>query len=518
MDQAVTGQSIIDQQIVQLGTEPIPGDNPCGQEIRQEADYLAIQAEIERMSALSGVQTGVNWRLVVELGQKILAQSSKDLTVAVYLALALLETRPLTILATVAVFLSEFLERFWDNFYPPVKRLRARVNSLDWWREKTLVCLKRFDGKLSPTNSNLMVESLKRLDKILAERDLVNLAEIVNLVKNLPLLEEPSPATPANAPDPNQAGSAAKEASAAPTAQAAASPSAAPSQPAAQDPQEALKIFMVALRDYLQTNLPLKDPWRYKLTQIALWLRLTGPPPSTGSFTELPVPPPEMLSSTKALLEKGQAAEALAALEAQVASYPFWLDFHKTRVDCLKALGYETAAVALTAEIQVFLQMWPTLRTLKFEDGTPLISEETGLWLQNSAQSQSDGETDRLVELKTLARGNPGEALVALANPAKRPTDGRGLMTYRIMEARLWLKMGRKDLALGLTQWLLATLSAQSLDTWEPSLAIEALSAIYDIYLALGPDHAQDASAIAQRLALINPDSALGLKIPPETT
>ncbi|MDR2140493.1 MAG: type VI secretion system protein TssA [Deltaproteobacteria bacterium] len=506
-------QSILDQSIVNLGIEPIPGDNPCGQEIRQEADYLAIQAEIERLSALSGLETGVNWRLVVELGQKILAQKSKDLTVAVYLALALLETRPLTILATVAVFLSEFLDRFWDNFYPPVKRLRARVNSLDWWREKTLVSLKRFEGKLSPNESSQIVDSLKRLDKILAERDLTNLVEVINLIKSTPLSQEPDPSGPAQSASDNSQDSGSPSQGGAETPDSLSQPSS-PKKAEQLDPQEALTTFMTALRDYLRTNLSLKDPWRYKLTQMALWLRLTGPPPSRGSFTGLPVPPPEILSSTKARLENGQAAEALSALEAQVASYPFWLDFHKVRVDCLMALGYETAAEALTAEIQVFLQMWPTLRSLKFEDGTSLISEETGQWLENRAQSQSSGETDRLVELKNLARGNPGEALVALANPAKRPTDGRGLMTYRIIEARLWLKMGRKDLALGLTQWLLATLSSQSLDTWEPRLAIEALSAIYDIYLALGPERAEDASAIAQRLALINPDTALGLKIP----
>ncbi|MDR2422543.1 MAG: hypothetical protein LBE01_04120 [Deltaproteobacteria bacterium] len=54
---------MIDQELLKLGQEPIPGDAPGGRDVRGGGDFLAIQAEIERLSALSGTQGGVNWGL-----------------------------------------------------------------------------------------------------------------------------------------------------------------------------------------------------------------------------------------------------------------------------------------------------------------------------------------------------------------------------------------------------------------------------------------------------------------------
>jgi type VI secretion system protein VasJ len=99
-------KTLIDSDILStLGTEPIPGDNPTGQDIRLSDDYALIQAEIDKLSAMLGPgEDGVNWELIINLGSKILSQSSKDLNVATYVSVAFQELGEISILAKVAEF------------------------------------------------------------------------------------------------------------------------------------------------------------------------------------------------------------------------------------------------------------------------------------------------------------------------------------------------------------------------------------------------------------------------------
>ncbi|MDR1870664.1 MAG: type VI secretion system protein TssA [Deltaproteobacteria bacterium] len=505
---------MIKEELVKLGTDPIPGDNPAGREIRSEADYQAIQAEIERLSALStlsGDHAGVNWLLIKELGQKILAQDSKDLTVAIYLAHSYLETEPIEVLGSTATFLADFLENFWDSFYPPVNRLRARKNSLDWWREKTITVLKRFTGEVESFDQAEMYVAIKRLDQILADRDLVNLIEVVNVVKNLTIkAEAPEPTPPAKDAAPKEAASSGSspEPSASPAASQPADSNQAPSPTNAAQSQ---KDFLRVANDYLLTHPEPKDPWRWKIAQIVQWLPIPGPPEAEAGQTQLPPPPEDILAAVKVFLEKGESVQALNSLEVQAAIYPFWLDFHKARVDCLTAAGYDAAAAALKGEMVFFYSLYPGLRSLSFSDGTPLVSPETHRWLEESSSGKPAAATSDQ-DLKALTQGDPTQGLATLSQPQNRGTGGRGLLTVRLAEGFLWLKLGREDLALGLADYVLGELDAHQLDAWEPELCAQTLKALHELYTKLGPSHAAKAAAMALRVALISPDTALDLK------
>jgi type VI secretion system protein VasJ len=530
---------MINEELVKLGTDPIPGDQPAGREIRSEPDYQVIQSEIERLSALStlsGDHAGVNWFKIKSLGQKILAQDSKDLTVAVYLAHAFLETEPIAILGSTATFLASFLENFWETFYPPVNRLRARKNSLDWWREKTLAVLKRFDGELDPTVHAEILAGVKKLDQFSADHDLANLIEVVNVVKNLNVKaadtsvapsDDPPKETTETSPTPDdpsaQSGPSSKGSQTDPTAPApAASPPASsppnggPSADPASGPSPAQsaqsqKMFLRAATDYLLTHNAPNDPWRWKVAQIVQWLPILGTPEADSGITKLPPPPEDILASVAVFLDKGESAKALNSLEVQVSVYPFWLDFHKARVDCLKAAGFDSAAAALKGEIAFFYSLFPALRTLSFSDGTPFVSPETHRWLEEASSSQTASSASDQ-DIKALTQGDPTQGLTTLSQPVNRAAGGRSLLSVRIAEAFLWQKLGRDDLALGLIEYVLGQLDAHKLDTWEPELCAQSLKAIHKLYTILGPSHAAKAAEVALRVALINPDTALDLQ------
>ena len=106
-----------------LGVTPISEQDPAGSDIRFEPDFEALSTEVEKLSSPTAVGT-VDWQRIADLSAKILETSSKDLLVACYLCIALLQTRGLGGLATGVHVLRDLLEHFWDTLFPAKKRMK----------------------------------------------------------------------------------------------------------------------------------------------------------------------------------------------------------------------------------------------------------------------------------------------------------------------------------------------------------------------------------------------------------
>jgi len=96
---------------------------PCGEDLSYDAAFLALEDMVRTKSA-GGVVEGAeevieepNWREVREKSLELL-QRSKDLRIALYLALGLLKTEDLAGLCDGLAVLRGLLERFWDDLYP----------------------------------------------------------------------------------------------------------------------------------------------------------------------------------------------------------------------------------------------------------------------------------------------------------------------------------------------------------------------------------------------------------------
>jgi type VI secretion system protein ImpA len=96
---------------------------PCGEDLSYDAAFLALEDMVRTKSA-GGIVEGAeevveepNWREVREKSLELLRRS-KDLRVALYLALGLLKTEGLGGLRDGLAVLRGLLERFWDNLYP----------------------------------------------------------------------------------------------------------------------------------------------------------------------------------------------------------------------------------------------------------------------------------------------------------------------------------------------------------------------------------------------------------------
>lgn len=101
----------------------ISPDAPCGEDLSYDNSFLAVENMLRPQPA-GGVVAGVeqeaeepNWREVRDKSIELLKRS-KDLRIAMYLALAALNTEGLTGLCDGLALLRGLLERFWEHVHP----------------------------------------------------------------------------------------------------------------------------------------------------------------------------------------------------------------------------------------------------------------------------------------------------------------------------------------------------------------------------------------------------------------
>ncbi len=114
--------------LLKLGSDPIPGDAPCGENARYEEEYESLLSEVGKLESLHGGT--VDWARVVELGCALLESKTKDLLVASYVAGGLWETDGPSGLVAGLTLCRDLIKNFWEGIFP--KRLRARRTAVDW--------------------------------------------------------------------------------------------------------------------------------------------------------------------------------------------------------------------------------------------------------------------------------------------------------------------------------------------------------------------------------------------------
>ena len=109
---------------------PIPGENPAGEDPRQDfspgSTYREVRArrsearQAERSMVYEDESPGppADWRPILELGTKLLAEEAKDLEAAGLIIEALVRREGIAGLRDGFRLARELCERFWDNLYP----------------------------------------------------------------------------------------------------------------------------------------------------------------------------------------------------------------------------------------------------------------------------------------------------------------------------------------------------------------------------------------------------------------
>lgn len=111
-------------------TAPISDDAPAGANASTDPQYAELRDEVAKRNSPSGGQ--IQWRKVIDNATELLQNRSKDLLVASYMAFGLYTSRGLDGLVTGLSVLSVLIEDYWTTAYPEQKRMRGRVNAVEW--------------------------------------------------------------------------------------------------------------------------------------------------------------------------------------------------------------------------------------------------------------------------------------------------------------------------------------------------------------------------------------------------
>jgi type VI secretion system protein ImpA len=118
---------------------PIPGENPCGENLRYAPVYDKIkEARREDDDAPQGDwahdRKTADYPLVIKLAGEALATKSKDLQIAVWLIEALIKVESFSGLRAGLDLISGLITNFWDGLYPEIDDgdVELRAAPLDW--------------------------------------------------------------------------------------------------------------------------------------------------------------------------------------------------------------------------------------------------------------------------------------------------------------------------------------------------------------------------------------------------
>lgn len=527
-----------------LGKSPISAQAPAGEDAIYSPEFEALQSEIDKLSIVTTEAGEVDWNKVLDLAATLLAEKTKNLLVAAYMAEALIQTRQFEGFVQGSTVIKDMVENYWDTCYPPKKRKKGRLNALHWWYDRAGKFLAAFDASPLPQESvDDVRETITSLDSLLGEKiaDAPILRPLIQHLDRLPVESVQSETAPAGSdadpgdtaagtagPEPVEPEPVAKQSepgketgsdedSPTPASQKPApeKPTAAPAlqpqnQPAAsRDPEsgkDAGKLLNGALDTmaklatyYLKTDPA--NPLAYRLNRMYAWFTINSLP-MVQEERKTPLPPPDAVikNSIEKQLTDAQYVDAVVLAESHLRSHLFWLDLNRLAAQGLEAMGdkFSDAHDMVCRETGLFVKQLPEIGTLTFSDGTPFADSETRAWLKSisAAEGQqgppaapaADTESatrSRQQEIEAEARQmvkkkNIVEAVTLFQENLACCASGREKLLIRMGLCRMLLDMGKTELALPHLETLDVIIDHHELESWEPDLAVQGLCLVYD--------------------------------------
>lgn len=506
-----------------LGKEPISEAQPTGTDFRFEPLFEELQGEVGKLSSLSGPGS-VDWGKVIKLSSEILAEKSKDLLAASYLAVGLIYQKQVEGFAIGLKIYQELLETFWERLYPA--KMKGRAGAVEWWVEKTEAALNQVKQRTIPKEQiDLLNEQLGKIEEFLNQ----HLEEPPSLRPIWDQLDSLSPPPP---PPPEKP----KEETPPPTPEKQARPE--PEPPAviasAQDAQKALNQALQKIREavaFLHQQ-DLSNPFPYRWSRIILWANVDAPPPATNHQTRIPPPPAQIKTMLSELKTKGDHQNLIKSAEARLPQFIFWIDLNRYVSEGLANLGenFQRAKEAVNQETAFLLHRLSGLEQLSFSDGTPFADSETKEWIKEitltggvesvsptSAPTAISQETDSIEKeveeaQALIKKGKLLEAIEGLQQKLQRSSSQREKLLWRLALSQLLIKNKQGKVALPYLDLILKDIDFYKLEEYDPILATKCLKAVWSGFLGQSDQlYKEKASEVLQRIAKLDLTEAIRL-------
>lgn len=500
------------------------GAMPFGEDAKYDPVYQDLRAEVQKLTAHSSVDGGVDWKNIRKWSIEILGAKSKDLTVAGYLTLALFYLNGYGGLADGVEILQKYLKEDWEGIFPPGARPRTRAMALEWLVTRLAPVVD--EKPPQPAEAPLLrplwerLEALQETVRLRLMHDAPSFSELNSALSGYlsALSEESAEAgegtAEAVAEEPGLA--AAEPQTAVSTPRPALLPAVRPAEP--ELPVSAPAAEVVARIRTLVPALRQVDPLSplpYRLLRTLKWDGLTAPPPlnpqsASADTTRIPPARPQQQASLEGLLNAGNWTELLKASEGtfQEDGGTFWLDLQRYTVLALEGLGASRAAEVVKEEVVRLLKRLDTLPTLWFADRTvpvpgrphektvertPFAGEATRQWLETlqaestpaapaldlpPARATEAGEpalapAEARIIQELLAKQQAGPAFDRVQAAVEKAPHRRARFRTRFAAARLCLQANQAVWARTLLEELLHESETFTFEDWEPETATD---------------------------------------------
>lgn len=512
-----------------IGRQPVNALAHAGGNVREDPRFDALQAEIGKLSN-PGADGQTDWLRVAQLAAPLLADGSKDLLVGCYLNAALLQTDGLPGLAAGLQVLGDLIEYFWDSMSPPVARLRARRNALQWLLDRAeLSGRERPWSELAPQAPALvsgLLASSRRIDALLRDKDeeAPSMRSLLALIDQVPVAED---APPAGAPAAGRSGASLPTASSPPASGSLPTLAALAAPAPGDDLVGALAPAFAHLNQVVDAMMAADpcDARAYRISRFANWAGVDALPPATGGMTQIGAPISQVADAMRRMQhDTAEPLDAIGLAESQFPAFPFWLDLQALSASALAQLG-DAGAVA-RAEVEratvALLQRLPGLDGLCFGNGMPFASAHTLEWIGSLGASaasaggtesgtKGDGLGSVVAQANGLAANGELEAAVSLLQQAiARAADAPARLRAQIRLCQMLSLHREGRVPLPFARLLVEKIQHHDLDRWDPALAVEGWVAAHAV---LNQDDADPLERHAALTAIARLDAARAIAL-----
>jgi type VI secretion system protein VasJ len=531
-------------EIHSLGKDPIQPDQPAGSDARYEREYEQLQAEIDKLSSPSA-SGGIDWKKVSDLASSILNKKCKDLLVASYLAVSQIHVRRIEGFTDGLKVIHDLIEYYWDDLFPPKKRMRGRLAAIEWWIEKTETALKGIASQpLAAEKADAISQALTQIDVLLVEHlpEPPLLRPIQRVLEEFPSVSEgqsePDSTSATEPPHPQQS-PALKPKTPRDPPKTATAPDEAHELATESDAQKFIATAMQKVRQaaafLLEQNSMNAMAYRYR--RAAAWSLVSAPPPQSNGQTRIPPPAPQVRQALLDLRESGNWNALIMSAEQRLSQFIFWFDLNRFSAEALDGLGnaYQNAYEAVRQETAFFIYRFPTLAELSFSDGCPFADPETRQWLDdiavgaNSAAAAGDAMSETadaaprpdhmantLIKARNLSKKKKlPQAVRLLQTELKNCESQQEALMWRSALCRILIGSNRTDMALPHLELILKDIETYRLVNWDPQLALEGLKLVWTGYTKhTDKEVKRNAQTVLSQIAKLDPAEALSLSKP----
>ena len=505
-----------------LGKLPISEENPAGEDAKYDDAFEKVDAELSKLSSPSASNT-VDWDLVVKLCEELLEHRSKHLLIAVYLSYALLRVRGIEGLNDGMMVLADLLENYWESMYPPLRRIKGRVNAIAWLLEKVTKFLENSENiETDSVTKEALLANLKRVDDFLNAQledaplfyGLIKLADM-KLVSRDDTVEEATPVqdqepvvnTPsAVTPEVMQSSSSQAKRTEVPL-----------SKPSLSGDREKDFEAMVNALNLLTGQMIETADYRSELFMINrafAWLDIETLPVAQKGITMLPPPEDEEIELLQKLYDAKDYSTLLWAAESRITTYLFWLELHYYVAESLQQLGFKDASQMVLEQTRYFVRKLPGLQELSFSDKRPFANKKSKAWLKREEPFQGSSQ-ERVAASSPAKQEKPAcdtEGIDRLSYLILHSGSVEEEVLYNIEMCRCLAKGSNAILTRTYTQRLLERVDAYATQEWNPAIALDAYMVSVACLQSLEDAQPEELEALYAKIALLRPSLANSLE------